>query len=394
MVVSFPTYAVTCPPFVPCPQKGQAKDINGSNAEQELMTFTQSISEETSLHAQTLVDAANATASSINQGANSIIAAMFEASQIEADQDMRLMRAMGEMEMAMEMHIANQDASRARAVVGPDDTKEEFEVITTALEDYEDLSVPEIILVLREEFDNDEEQGKSTSLSLVLRVYAMKMQSRLKVSVIPKRVYPSKKLQSLFKLCSIEKRAIIESIKAKNAYENALALANKATMKALESTGASDAISARMRQSKELSCSPAEFKAGYCGSTAGSTPEDYQEAIVAGKIIPNGDVSAANFTSPTTNSAEGYLPISVTKQDVVAEEMENTSLDRRKLQQDPNQRAVPIEHTYRNANQVLSALMFIDNIVSDDIVPALPANDRKKSTPLSIKRDFYKERAL
>jgi len=394
MVVSFPTYAVTCPPFVPCPQKGQAKDINGSNAEQELMTFTQSISEETSLHAQTLVDAANATASSINQGANSIIAAMFEASQIEADQDMRLMRAMGEMEMAMEMHIANQDASRARAVVGPDDTKEEFEVITTALEDYEDLSVPEIILVLREEFDNDEEAGKVNvpipSSQGICDENAIKVEGKC---VIPKRVYPSKKLQSLFKLCSIEKRAIIESIKAKNAYENALALANKATMKALESTGASDAISARMRQSKELSCSPAEFKAGYCGSTAGGTPEDYQEAIVAGKIIPNGDVSAANFTSPTTNSAEGYLPTSVTKQEIVAEEMENTSLDRRKLQQDPNQRAVPIEHTYRNANQVLSALMFIDNIVSDDIVPALPANDRKKVNTAEYQARFLQRTA-
>ena len=216
MMASFPSYAATCPPFVPCLDEGQAKDINGSNAEQELMTFTQTISEETSVHAQTLVDAANATASSINQGANSIIAAMFEASQIEADQDMRLMRAMGEMEMAMEMHIANQDANRARAIVGPDDTKEEFEVITTALEAYEDLSVPEIILVLREEFDNNEETGKVNvpipSSQGICDENAIKVEGKC---VIPKRVYPSKKLQSLFKLCSIEKRAIIESIKAK-----------------------------------------------------------------------------------------------------------------------------------------------------------------------------------
>lgn len=373
------SYALTCPPILPCERPGQAEHIRGSNAEQKLVMFTQTIASESSLHAQTLLDSANATASSINQGANSIIAAMFESSQIEADQDMRLMRAMGEMEMSLDMHLANLDINTQRSVVSPDDTLEEFEMITAALDRYKDLSVPEIILTLREEFDNNEAAGwvnvPIPSAHGICDETAIKVDGKC---IIPKRVYPSKKLQSLFKLCSIEKRALVESIKAKEAYTNALTLANKATLKSLNTTASSDSISSRVRKSKELSCTPAEFKAGYCGASAAGSPEDYQEAIVAGTIVPNGDVSAANFTSPTTNSAEGYLPTSVTRQDNAIKEMENTSLDRRKLQRDPNQRLIPIDHTYRNANQVLASFMFIDNVVADDIVPALPSNDRRK----------------
>lgn len=380
IMAGFSTSAMaTCPPILPCSDPGQAKSISGSNAEQELVTLTQSITEESSVHAQTLIDSANATASSLNQGANSIIAAMFEATQIGADQDMQLMRAMGEMELAMEMHIAEQDVGKSRTIISPDDTKEEFTLIIDTLEEYEDLSVPEIVLLLREKFDNDDENGfvnvPIASAEGVCSEDAIKEEGKC---VMPKRVYPSKKLQTMFKLCSIEKRALVESLKAKEAYENALALSNRATRKALETTASSDAISARVRKSKEVSCTPAEFKAGYCGQSAAESPEDYQEAIVAGAIIPNGDVSAANFTSPTTNSAEGYLPTSLTRQPEVAKEMENTSLDRRRLQDDPNQRAVPLEHTYRNANQVLASMMFIDNVIADDIVPALSPNDRRK----------------
>ena len=71
----------TCPPILPCKTTAEASTIAGSNADQKLITFTQTITTTTNETAQALVDMATANASSLNTGAQTIVAAQAELSQ-------------------------------------------------------------------------------------------------------------------------------------------------------------------------------------------------------------------------------------------------------------------------------------------------------------------------
>lgn len=369
---SFKSFA-TCPPILPCKPTGEASTIAGSNADTELIVFTQNITKSTNEVAAALIDMANANASSLNQGAQSVIAAQIELSQIQANQDLKIKRAMADRDMAHASQMMENINREANSVISADDTKEEFELILDYLRKNSDMSVPEIILLMQETVD------KSVDLGFVLIQIKSSKGVCEKKDVdeggqcsIAKRVYPAKKLQALYNQCSLEKITLIEAEKRNQAKVMSIELANKSTSEALETTNSTGALSKRINSQINLSCTPTQYKNNLCGDMS---PEDYQEKIVSGQIIPNGDVSASNFSSPTSISSHGYID---DFDPSTKDQIEGASLNRQSIKDNPNQKVVRFNHTYRNANQVKSALNFIDNLVADDLIPALSPTDRRK----------------
>lgn len=363
----------TCPPIVPCKTTAEASTIAGSNADQELIMFAQDITTSTNEVATALIDMANASNSSLSQNTQNIISANAELSQIQLNQELRIQKSMSDRKMAFDQQMTEAAYRSTVAVVSPDDTPEEFQLIIDALDENSELSVPEIVLMLKETMDKDDENGK-----VLVQLPASKgICSEADVQedgkcAIAKRIYPGEKLRTLFQQCSVDKRVLLEKKKSNESRVAASEVVTSKTQKALETTDSTGAIGARLNRQRALSCTPSQYKSGICG---GMSPEEYQEDIIIGQIIPNGDVSASNFNSPGSTSAYGYIS---DLSDEAKKEIEQQSLDREPLQEDPNQRAIPLVHTYRNANQVQSAFNFIDNLVADDLIPALSPRDRRK----------------
>lgn len=365
----------TCPPIVPCKTTAEASTIAGSNADQKLITFTQTITNTTNETAQALVDMATANAGSLNTGAQTVISAQAELSQIEINQRLKVEKAMADRDMAHKSQMVENSFRANTAVVSSDDTKEEFQLIIDTLAEQSEMTVPEIILLLKETFDKNDEMGfVNVPIKAAEGVCEGEDVDESGKCSIPKRVYPSQKLSALFKQCSANKRRLIEMERDNKARVAAVETAAKESKAAMETTDVAGAVTQRVSRQKELSCSPAQYKAGVCGEDM--APEDYQESIIIGNIIPNGDVSASNFNSPTAASSHGYID---DLDDEVKDDIRAQSLDRDALVDNPNQRAVDLVHTYRNANQVKASMDFINNLVGGDLVPALDPSDRRKA---------------
>lgn len=364
----------TCPPILPCKITAEASTIAGSNADTELITFAQNITTSTNQVAQALMDMANANAGALNQSAQNIVSTNAEVSQIQLNQQLKLQRSMSDREMAHTQQMAENEFRARSGVLSPDDTKEEFQLIIDTLGANSDRSVPEIILTLQETMDKNDDLGRvMVPLPGADAVCSKDDIEESGKCAVAKRVYPGRKLEAFFKQCSAEKRGLMNQKKDKETRVVAADISSKKMATALEVVDSSGAIGARLQKQVELACTPEQFKENLCG---GMSPEQYQEDIVIGNIIPGGDVSASNFNAPTSNSAAGYIS-DLSEQTKI--EIEKQSLDRLELNTNPNQRVVPIQHTYRNANQVKSAMNFIDNIVADDLVPALTPADRRKA---------------
>jgi hypothetical protein len=373
MMFSSLAYA-SCPPILPCKVTAEASTIAGSNADRELISFNQNVIKSTTDVANAIIDMANTNAKSLAGASQQIIAANAQITQSQIDRDLKAKKAFSDREMAHKQSLAAQQYRASTSIVSPDDTKEEFQLILNNLSKYSDKSVPEIILLLQQSFDDSEEDGlilvRLPSSEGICTDDDVNKEGKC---AIASRVFPGKKLNVLFKQCSVNKRMYVEMQAKKEARVAAASMSNTSTARALESTDAVGAATVRQERQRTLSCTPSEFQAGMCPSVA--SVEEYQEDIIIGNIIPNGDVSASNFNSPTASSAEGF--IQDLPDDVVAQ-IENQSLDREGLIADPNQRIVPLVHTYRNANQVKASYDFINNLIAEDLVPAVSPNDRRK----------------
>ena len=365
----------TCPPIVPCKTTAEASTIAGSNADQKLITFTQTITNTTNETAQALVDMATANAGSLNTGAQTVISAQAELSQIEINQKLKVEKAMADRDMAHKSQMVENSFRANTAVVASDDTKEEFQLIIDTLAEQSEMTVPEIILLLKETFDKNDEMGfVNVPIKAAEGVCEGDDVDESGKCSIAKRVYPGQKLSAMFKQCSANKRRLIEMERDNKARVAAVETAAKESKSAMETTDVAGAVTQRVARQKELSCSPAQYKAGVCGEDM--APEDYQESIIIGNIIPNGDVSASNFNAPTAASSHGYID---DLDDEVKDDIRAQSLDRDALVDNPNQRAVDLVNTYRNANQVKASMDFINNLVGGDLVPALDPSDRRKA---------------
>jgi hypothetical protein len=365
---------------VPCQVTAQASTIAGSNADEKLVTFAQTISTTSNEVAKAITNMASATVSSHNQGTSGIISSAMELSQIELDTSLKMKKVLLDAELSNDANISENEYRSRNAVMSADDSKAEVDLILLALEEHSSLSVPEIIFTLTETIDKSPD-GKV----LVPIIDAECSEEDIKEKghcSIAKKAFPGRKLKAFFNMCTKEKRILITKKVDIDARKSTVEHANKRTSQAIKTTNSVSAITSRIAKQKMLACTPSDYQAKLCG--AGMTKEDYQEAIVIGGIVPDGDVSAANFSSPSYSSAEGYMDFSAGEDGDeetakhMQEEIQKQALDRTELQDDENQKVVPLYNTYKNANQVKSAISFIDNIVAQDLIPNLDPKDRKK----------------
>lgn len=382
--LSSSAFAVTCPPIVGCKTTAEASTIAGSNADQELITFTQSITSTSSEVALAITDMASANSASLQEGVQSIISSQSELSQIELNQKMKVMTAMSDREMSHEAELAESEHRTNISILSNNDTKEEYQLISDTLTQYSTLSVPEIILILTETYDDNEDGKIPIPIKEAEAVCGESNVQELGKCSRLVRVKPGLKLTAMFRSCSEGKRVLVTRAKEQESRASAVSMVNEKTAQALSNTNPSGAVMQRMQKQLSLSCSPTQFKNRQCATDI--TAEEYQELIVVGGIIPNGDVSAANFSNPSYSSAEGYMD---DLSDDTRDDLKSMSLDRDALNDDPNQKVVPFVYTYKNANQVKSAMSFVDNLVADDLVPALTPNERKQ-----VKYSEYQSRFM
>lgn len=364
----------TCPPILPCKMDGVAQTIAGSNADTELIEFAQEITDSTNKVAQSIIDSAKANASALQQSTQSVVSTEAELSQIRLKQDLQLKQAMNDKHMAHQVELAEAEYRASAGVVAKDDTKEEFQVILDHLEEHSDLSVPEIIQVLKMAYDDDEVNGKVLVPIKVAEGACTKEDVQDKgLCARPKRIVPASKLHALFKRCTLDKRILLEKEAEKQSRVAAVQETDAKISEAMNTTNSVNASSNRIESQRPLSCTPNEFRNKLCATD--KTIEQYQQAIVVGDIVPNGDVSASNFSRPSISSAEGYID---DLSESTREDMKKQSLNRKPLQENPTQKVIPFTYTYRNANQVKAALNFVDNLMADELIPALDPNARRQ----------------
>lgn len=363
-----------CPPILPCKVTAEASTIAGSNADAELIKFSGNITTSSNQVAQSIIDMANANSAALQQSTQAMVATNAELSQIKLAQDLQVKQALADKAMAHQVELAENQYRMNSSVVAQDDTKEEFELILKHLEQYKDLSVPEIVEILSLSFDKDPINGKiPIPIKVAEGTCSVTDVNEEGWCAIPKHVTPGAKLQALFKQCTIDKRLLITKKSEKKARVTAVQITDEKTSAAMASTNAVGSVNNRISTQRVLSCSPNEFRNKLCATD--KTVEQYQEDIVIGNIVPNGNLSASNFSKPSISSAEGYID---DLPDDVREQIRNQSLDRTELQAYPNQKVIPFTYTYRNANQVKAAMDFVDNVIADDLVPALDPNARRQ----------------
>lgn len=363
----------TCPPIVPCKPDGIASTISGSNADTKMQQMVADIQTSSQEVAASIVDMGSAISVANSRANKDLIAVMMKLSDSDLERKMAVDKALQSANMAHEAQLAEREYQQSVSVVSKNDTPQEVSLILETLRDYPDMSVPEVVTLLSIGYDENPE-GKILvpikSAEGICSSDQIKEEGRCS---IPQKVYPSKKLHAFFNQCSIEKRSILAKEKSEKSKRLGSGMANVKTAEAAATTDSIGALSSRLQNQSHLSCSPSNFKAKLCRQDL--SREDYQEKIALGEIIPNGSISATNFSSPTITSGEGYLGGDI---EAMSDDLRIASLDRTELQDNPSQRVVPIHHTYRNANQVKAASDFIDNLVGDDLVSNLPASDRRR----------------
>jgi hypothetical protein len=368
---SFAVKAVTCPPIIPCNETGEASTIAGSNADIQLAEMATQISTDTNAVAQSIIDAAKTQSAALNKGASALTSTMIQVNQTNIEKQQQVKLVMNDAAMAHDTDMAEREVRRKSAIVSDDDTKAEFDVILNTLEQYADKTVPFTIAVLKQSYDDNSEGYVSVPIKESEGVCSDEDIEDGKCGTA-KRAFLGSKLSTLFQQCSATKKALVQEQRQSESKATTIAVVTQRQKEVAGITSSAGAVQSRIAQANENSCSPTEFVAGICNQDL--SDEEYQEQLMIGAKVPNGDVLASNFTTPSDTYADGYLD---DLDEDLAEDIESAALDRDLLELNPEQTVVDIVDTYRNANQVKAAISFMDNIVGDDLVADLPINQRR-----------------
>jgi len=361
-----------CPPIVPCSTVGTASTISGSNADIKLAQLSAKITTDSNAVAQAIVDGANANVAAMQTGVNGVVSSFMEMNQINLDTKMKQDKAMLDGEMDYMANQAEIDYRANIGVVSADDTPEEFDLILKYLNEYSDQSVPKVIYLLRETYDNNPDGIIGIPIKSAKGVCTEEQMKEEGKCTVPKKVFPASKLEVLYKQCGIAKKVEKQLQIAKKNKTSLLKVVSKSSEKSSNITDSAGAVSGRLEITREQNCSPAQYKKGFCRTDLGY--EEYQEQLMIGAIVPQGDVLASNFTSPSKTYAHGYIDdIS----DDAMDDIQSQSLDRAAIDANPEQRVVDLVDTYRNAAQVRSAFSFIDNLVGEDLVANQTSSKRR-----------------
>lgn len=324
----------------------------------------------------------------------SIIKTLISTTDAQISDELKLQRAMLEMEMDYMSEMKEREIRAKNAPMDMDDTAEEVKFILNELEKAE---TEQVQTVLKDQYNKYGEDGKiipvriksaesvSTETGEKCPEYDPNVHFKAAGCFFGHKAFPAQKMAKYFDECSRAKRRVVSGAK-KNAASSAVAsTVQKSQNKFADSTTQlkESIIHSKIKRQEDLNCSPFEFKKGTCLRDLSEDKAAYVEKVIANEIIPNGNISSNNLFRPTAvGSIDGEISDSLTPEEKSALATANIDLegkvDGKEVSVSDN--TVPIVYTYRTSSQYLAAKDFVDNILAKELIPNQSMNDRKQSS--------------
>lgn len=375
-----------CPPPeihwtpMPCiPQSVQT--ISGSNAD----LYLQKIQADMTMSGTTISNTINQTmadlSSTVAKSSNDIQATTIKINQENLQKQVNLNKMFNDQKYTFELDRLRKEELKSRTVFFEDDTPQEIDLIVKALEENPTLSVREVALVLKMNYDD---VGGTIPIPLHGSEQVCKKEDLENgLCSTPKKITPARKLLKMHEECSIVKSKLVSNLREQKATNGVIKNSTLKSNNAIKQTNA-NAISKKINSQKEISCTLEQYKNNYCGQNL--TPEEYQEKIVRNEIIVNANISPSNMLTPTSVGAIGTSLVDPQ----VLEVYEREALDYSELEANPHQKEdqVPIVYTYRNSNQLKGSFDYVDNVVGYDLIPNQSIQDIKKVQSLEYQSRY------
>lgn len=323
----------------------------------------------------------------------SIIKTLISTTDAQISDELKLQRAMLEMEMDYMAEIKEREIRAKNAPMDMDDTAEEVKFILNELEKAE---TEQVQTVLKDQYNKYGEDGKIIPVRIKAAEsvsttgekcpeYDPNVHFKAAGCFFGHKTFPAQKMAKYFDECSRAKRRVVSGAK-KNAASSAVAsTVQKSQNKFANSTTQlkESIIHSKIKSQEDLNCSPYEFKKGSCLKGLEEDKAAYVEKVIANEIIPNGNISSNNLFRPTAvGSIDGEISDSLTAEEKSALATANIDLegkvDGKEVSVSDN--TVPIVYTYRTSSQYLAAKDFVDNILAKELIPNQSMNDRKQSS--------------
>ncbi|CAH7380455.1 conserved exported hypothetical protein [Vibrio chagasii] len=247
-----------------------------------------------------------------------------------------------------------------------------------AREDLADKTVPEIIMWAEENVDGH------TSLSTSLEVGDPVEGCTPELCGVEFPLYSANIIDHYAVMCDSNKAIAVDRNERQQSTTQTQLESAAQTIGVISSTPNSDKVAERTEALRESVCIPADKELGLCGADIDN--EEYVAKMLANEIIPNGEVSASNFYSPSAVGGAGYIDKNNPEIEDLVSLTEYESLDRDGV--DGVIGLPPVQETYRNVNQLKAASGFVDNIISIDTVSNQNPTERGLSSSAQFQAAF------
>lgn len=308
--------------------------------------------------------------------------------------EMKLKRAMLEMEMDYMAEMKEREIRAKNAPMDLDDTAEEVKFILNELDKAE---TEQVQLVLKNQYDKYGEDGKiipvrikaaesiNTETGEKCPEYDPNVHFKAAGCFFGHKAFPAQKMAKYFDECSRAKRRIVSGAK-KNAANATITSTVQKSQNEFANTSTQlkeSIISSKLKSQADLNCSPYDFKKDGCLRSLSEDKDSYVEKVIANEIIPNGNISSNNLFRPTAiGSVDGTFSSDLSDSEKSALSTANIELESKSGNQDVSvsDNTVPIVYTYRTSSQYLAAKDFVDNILAKEMIPNQALDDRKTSS--------------
>jgi hypothetical protein len=333
-----------------------------------------------------IMEGSQAQIMEFNKQMTSLIDTMIGMDQAAFKDKLKQDSAMREKEMAYESNIAEEKVRQSKSVLYKDDTKEEMKLIVEHLKENADSPVTLIILGMVAKYDEGGEQ-----IPIPIKA-AEGVCDEEKIEdgycSIMKNITPGKKLSKFFKACNDQKRELVRKETERDS-QTASIVAN--AKKSNEVVNNVNAVAAQLDSAKEQlkgSCNVSDYLDKLCGQAL--SKEDFQEKVALNHIIPNGSVSPDNLLAPSF-----YGGSDLRKYDsATIQDLKDKALSKDEVQgENAEQSYVPIVYTYKNTNQYVTALQYVDNISGSFIVSNQDVEVRKLQSSADFQSLYAKRMA-
>ncbi|MGR5368504.1 hypothetical protein [Photobacterium damselae] len=312
-----------------------------------------------------ITKAATDASASIASSSGSVTQAIVQTSMKNSMDDARLASMSSKMEMDYQSELANKKIEAQRSgKVGM--VKEDVEYVLKFLNDpkYSKLNTTELVAFAKRNIDGKE-------IIVAPRTDKGNKCSGGKCG-FQKKIQLSQILEYYAPLCADNKRAHYKQDLLNKAQMNTKIASAREVKNMVSNTSSVATAHNRLKRDLEISCTPEMLKIGACGHIV-SSKEEYVKAVLANKIIPNGNVSALNLYSPTSVGGFGYVDMNNPNDVRMMNDFASTALEHT----NNGGAGVPtIVDTYRNSSQLKSALSFVDNVVNIGAVSNQPVANR------------------